>query len=54
MKYKHFSNKKYQGPMLIIMAILMIVGAILFFIKENKSKAPKEEEKPKPKPEDFI
>jgi hypothetical protein len=55
MSRKHFSSKGDKSPLLLILGIIFLFGAIFsFFMEDKKKKALDEEKEEKQNPKDFI
>jgi hypothetical protein len=55
MSRKHFSNKGDKSPLLLLLGIIFLFGAIFSFFKENKKEHTiKNTEEPNQNPKDFI
>jgi hypothetical protein len=55
MRKSHFSNKGDKSPLLLILGIIFLLGAIFSFFMEGKEKkALVEENEDKQNPKDFI
>jgi hypothetical protein len=55
MNKRHFSKKRDKSPLLLILGIIFLFGAIFsFFIEDKKKKQIEEEGEAKQNPKDFI